>query len=313
MFLATGPGRVDIDADFSGVGILHALLYNFDRDDFADLKYRDLKPEHQRFLTEKAVPLLGDDRGNIWMQGSASRIGSNAWNKELSQTRVGRVANFLQLKGIDSEQMQLDAVGEELADAAGHSQDDMRDRSVKIWVMPKLHFEPAPPPPKVPPRPKVTRHFKIAMVANLSVTQALNIEKVFQKPISEIGGGPAIESGLFMVWDTRNKIVCFYVYIGLGLGAGLKMAPKASATTHGPWNDFTTEKPIACWQFGRCSRFTTMGVASKSLNWITIETPPGVNNVDSLQINTGTTLGLGASTTVGDFILVDKPRLYNGP
>jgi len=313
MFRATGPGKANIDADFSGVGILHALLYNFDFDDFADMKYRDLKAEHQRFLTDKVVPLLDDDAGNIWMQGSASRVGTNAWNMELSRNRVVTVARFLGTQGIDAEQMQLDAVGEELADAARHSQDDERDRSVKIWVMPKLHFEPAPPPPKVPPRPKTTRHFKIAMVDNLSVTQALQIEKVFQKPISKIGGGPAIESSVFMVWDTRNHIVCFYVYIGLGLGAGLRMAPKASATTHGPWNDFTTEKPISCWQFGRWSRFTTAGVASESLNWITIETPPGVDNVDSLRIKTGTTLGVGASSTVGDFILVDKPRLYHGP
>jgi hypothetical protein len=36
MFRATGSGKVDIDADFSGIGILGALLFNFDFDDFAE-------------------------------------------------------------------------------------------------------------------------------------------------------------------------------------------------------------------------------------------------------------------------------------
>jgi hypothetical protein len=31
-----------------------------------------------------------------------------------------------------------------------------------------------------------------------------------------------------------------------------------------------------------------------------------------MQINTGTTLGLGASSTVGDFILAEGPDPFNG-
>jgi len=111
MFRATGVGKVGVDADFSGIGVLRALLYNFDFDDFADLKYRPLKPEHANFLADEVVPLLEDDAGNIWMTGSASRIGNKAWNMELSQTRVGRVVDFLQTKGIKPEQIQEDAVG----------------------------------------------------------------------------------------------------------------------------------------------------------------------------------------------------------
>jgi len=313
MFRATGPGKVELYADFSGVGVLGALLYNFDFDDFADLKYRPLKPEHANFLSDKVVPLLENDSGNIWMQGSASRIGTNAWNMELSQTRVGRAVAFLQTKGIKPEQIQDHAVGEELADAEGHIDDDPRDRSVRLWVLPKFQFDPIVPlPRKVPRTPPTTRHFKIAMVENLSYTQALKFGKVLAK-VSKIGGGVAFESSIFMIWDTRNKIVCFYVYIGLGIGAGLRIAPPAAATTHGPWNDFTTEKPISCWQFGQWARFTTIGAFSKSLNWISMETPKGVDNVDSLSINTGMTLGAGTSTTVGDLIRIDKPVRYDGP
>jgi hypothetical protein len=308
MFRATGPGKVEVNADFSGVGVLGALLYNFDFDDFADLKYRDLKAEHASFLADHVVPLLEDDRGNIWMQGSASRIGSNAWNMELSQTRVGRVANFLSARGIDSAQMQLDAVGEELA--TNHAEDDPRDRSVRLWVLPKLKFDP-PPPRKVPLRPLATRHFKIAMVTGLSVSQAVNVGKIFRGV--KLGGGAALDGIFFMVWDTRNNISCLYLYIGIGLGAGLTFTPKVSATTHGPWNDFSTEKPISCWQFGRWARFTSAGIGNKSVNWITLETPKGVDNVDHLAIDTGTTLGAGASFTIGDFIRVSQPSRFTGP
>jgi hypothetical protein len=308
MFRATGPGKVEVDADFSGVGILGALLYNFDFDDFADLKYRALKVEHASFLADKVVPLLEDDRGNIWMQGSASRIGSNAWNMELSQTRVGRVANFLSTRAIASEQMQLDAVGEELA--ANHVEDDPRDRSVRLWVLPKFEFDP-PPPRRVPPRPKVSRHFKIAMITGLSMSQALNAGKIFRGV--KLGAGLAFDGIFFMVWDTRNNISCLYIYVGIGLGFGLSITPKVSATTHGPWTMFTTEKPISCWQFGRWARFSSGGTLSKSVNWITLETPKGVDNVSSLPIDTGTTLGAGASSSVGDFIRVDQPRRFSGP
>jgi OmpA family len=316
MFHETGPGEVDVYADFSGVGVLKALLYNFDFDDFADLKYRALKVKHASFLADNVVPLLEDNRGNIWMQGSASRIGSNAWNMELSQTRVGRVANFLSTRGIASEQMQLDAVGEELA-AKHADEDDPRDRSVTLWVYPRFELN-TPLPRRVPPRPLVTRHFKIAMITGLSVFQATNIRNFLRGSKikgGKLGGGLAIDGIIFMIWDWTNKISCLYLYFALGLGVGLSFTPKVSATTHGPWNPFTTDKPISCWQFGRWARFTTAGVWSKSVNWITLETPRGVSDIKSLPINTGTTLGAGASTAPlgGDFILLDQPRRFAGP
>jgi hypothetical protein len=308
MFRATGPGKVEVFADWSGVGVLKALLYNFDFDDFAGMKYRELKAEHKTFLADKVVPLLENDRGFIWMQGSASRIGGNSWNMTLSQYRSSRVVDFLGRHGISGDQMQPDAVGEELA--AAHALDDERDRGVTIWVVPKLKFDP-PPPRKVPRRPLTTRHFRIAMVTALSASQAVNVGKLFKLP--KIAGGVALDGIFFTIWDTKNNIACLYVYIGIGLGVGFKILPQASFTTHGPWNDFTTEKPISCWQFGRWARFTTAGAGSKSVNWITMETPKGVDNVESLAIDTGTTYGAGMSSSIGDLIRVGQPERFHGP
>jgi hypothetical protein len=307
MFRATGPGKIDAVTDLVPAGVLRALLYNFDFDDFADHKYHDLKIEHRKFLSDQVLPLLENGKGNIWMQGSASKIGADAWNMTLSQTRVGRVANFLSTQGITVEQMQLDAIGEE--NAKNHIDDDERDRSVQLWVYPRFNYEP-PPPRKVPRKPLTTRNFKIAMVSGLSVSQAVNVGKLFKV---KIGGGLAFDGLIFLIWDTDNNIACLYVYIGIGIGAGLSFTPKVSVTTHGPWTSFTTEKPMSCWQFGRWARFTTAGAASHSVSWITMETPRGIDNVDSLSIDTGTTLGAGMSSTIGDIIRADQPYKFSGP
>jgi hypothetical protein len=198
--------------------------------------------------------------------------------------------------------------------------DDERDRSVTIIVLPKVEIHDTPPPRKVPPKPKVSRQFKIAMVTDLSATKLLDLSKKlaavgrskWARRLSKLKGGLAGEFGVYEVWDTTNNLACTYIYLGIGLGAGLTTTPSASATLHGPWNTFTTEKPIGCWQFGRWSRFTTASFVKWSVNWLTLETPPGVDNVN-FRIDTGTTLGVGASTTVGDFIRVTKPEPFSGP
>ena len=125
MFHKTGPGLIEVDSAYTGAGVLKALLYNFDFDDSDVIKHNDLKVEFTRFLADRVAPLLMSGNGQIWMQGSASRIGAARWNMELSENRVARVANFLMTQGVDDSQMQLNAVGEELA--ATHAEDDQRD------------------------------------------------------------------------------------------------------------------------------------------------------------------------------------------
>ena len=115
MFRKTGPGLIEVDSAYTGAGVLKALLYNFDFDDSDVIKHNELKVEFTRFLADRVAPLLTDGKGQIWMRGSASRIGDERWNMELSENRVGRVYNFLMAQGVSDSQMQLKAVGEELA------------------------------------------------------------------------------------------------------------------------------------------------------------------------------------------------------
>lgn len=305
MFRATGTGKIDVDAKYSSPGMLKALLYNFD---FDDMKSAVLKAEHIRFLSEQVVPLLAGDRGHIWMQGSASRIGENSYNMTLSKVRVRRVGDYLRGAGVAERQMQLDAVGEELA--VGHANDDERDRGVAFLVLPKAKNDP-PPAPRPPPKPSVATKFKAAMITGLSVAKAAKWAKYLK---GKVGAGFAADALFFQIWDTENNLSSIYVYVGGGIGVGVSMLPSISSTTHGPWNDFTTSAPISSAQFGGFTRFTTAGVASWSLNFLNMcGTPPGVDDVYIQGFNTGTTIGLGASCTIGDLVLLEGADPFSGP
>src|SRR5262245_66357754 len=94
MYRATGAGKLKVILD-KGVGSLEALLYNFDFDDFNGRQFRPLKVEHTKFLDEKVLGLLANHRSTVWLQGRASRIGTNARNLETSMTRAGRAKAYV--------------------------------------------------------------------------------------------------------------------------------------------------------------------------------------------------------------------------
>jgi hypothetical protein len=310
MFRTTGPGKVEVDRRYSSPGITKALLYNFD---FDDMHSSLLKPDHRHFLAEWVLPPLAKNRGHIWMQGSASRIGAAGYNKTLSHARVSRVAAFLEGKGVAPQQMQLNAVGAELA--AGHALDDERDRGVVVVVLPRAKVDPPPPPP-VPPRPKVSQQFQLTLLAGVSAGKFLRVAKFlrFAKFLKgKIGAGVAGDVLFFQIWDTTNNLACIYAYVGVGLGVGFTFLPSQSATAHGPWNPFSTSSEISSAQFSGPARFTTAGIGSKSVNYFhLLGTPRGVRGV-YMMINTGTTFGAGMSGTVGDFILLAGPDRFIGP
>ena len=308
MFRDTGKGKFEVLYDDShGSGSLTALLYNFDFDVFYGRKFRPLKKEHANFLDDKVLGLLASDRHAIWLQGRASRIGTNDWNMTTSMARASMVQTYLYQNGVKPDQVQPDAIGEE--GTATHGEDDERDRSVMLWVQPLFKDDPKPPPKRVPPKPKVSQKFKLAMLTGVNVSQSAKIAKFLK---GKLARGPAVDVIFFLMWDPTNSLACIYVYYGIGLSVGLSSLPKVSATMHGPWNEFTTTKPMGVWDFGKFSRFTTAGAWSWSVNWITIRTPAGIKDVYE-KIDTGNTLGAGMSTTIGDFIRVEGPFRYTGP
>jgi hypothetical protein len=97
-----------------------------------------------------------------------------------SENGSARVTDFLMTQGVNDGQMQLNAVGEQLA--ATHAEGDERDRSVLRWVHPVP--DDTPRPSRKVPKPLTTRAF---------------------------------DSLIFPIWEIDNKIACLYVCIGIGL------------------------------------------------------------------------------------------------
>ena len=105
------------------------------------------------------------------------------------------------------------------------------------------------------------------------------------------------------------------MYSSGGVGKGLIKGMNLSATMKGPWNDFTTNSPIRVSQFGGATRFTTGGAGKWTSNHLNIMgLPRNVSTVPPvLDISTGFTIGIGASTSLGTLILNPREEMiYNG-
>jgi hypothetical protein len=116
---------------------------------------------------------------------------------------------------------------------------------------------------------------------------------------------------LFEIQDLEHRLSAFYGYAGLGAGAGFNAA-WLSGTDAGPWNDFTTSAPMNVGDFDGPMRFTTAGAGNYTINYIhLLGTPDGVDAV-YMRVNTGTTYGIGATTTAGPLQLVAGPMPSGG-
>lgn len=291
---ATGPGKIKEHAGQT-YPALRASLYNFD---FDDMHETQLKREHAKWLGENVATVLLQGSGWVWMQGSASKIGDPVYNKRLSQKRVERVAAFLRSLGVQDRQMQLNWVGEDLS--TSELEDDERDRSVMVHCQPELPkpVEPSKPPLKPPKAPPVTESFKIRMLGGLNVSKFVDISKIKRvRDLLKWKVGPTVDILFFEIRDFNHGLSGFYAYVGGGAGIG---GYWVSETHKGPPNHFMTSKPILVSQFAGAARFTTGGAGQHSMNFLhMMGTPKGVRNVYIDNFRTGTTKGIGLSTTVG--------------
>jgi hypothetical protein len=126
---STGPSRVEEllappgRQDF----VQGALLFNFNLEDDV------VKPEHQSWLEENAVPLLRPNNGvRAFLNGTASRVGAANYNRDLSRRREGNVKHFLTSKGLSPGRLTTTFSGEDLS--VSRLEDDQRDRAVRVWL-----------------------------------------------------------------------------------------------------------------------------------------------------------------------------------
>jgi len=72
----------------------------------------ELRPSGQQKLDELAAKAKDANVDRIVLTGHADRIGSEQYNKELSEKRAQAVADYLQSKGVDSGKLQVAGKGE---------------------------------------------------------------------------------------------------------------------------------------------------------------------------------------------------------
>lgn len=130
--------------------------------------------------------------------------------------------------------------------------------------------------------------------------------------LTGMSGGEGISADLLMFQfaDPTNHLSERYLYTAVGMGWG---PLPVSGTDVGPWNTFHTPKPWSLEGFGGPARFTTVGGGPFSINTLHIPIVAGEAWGVYIQINTGTTIGVGASTTAG--LMIPSPegvRPYSG-
>jgi hypothetical protein len=267
---------------------VRASLYNFDIDG------SDPKAEHLVFLGKKVLPILLGRSARCWLQGSTSHSGSDAHNLKLSKERVDKVVAYFVSRGVDVRRLTASHVGESMAslkvnEAAG-------DRAVSLLCAP-LITPPVRPDP-VPEKPKVSTKFRI-------------------RELGGISGGVAFvgfDQLFFQIWDTTNNVTTFYSYEAGGVGKGVKGGPPLSVTLQGPWNDFTVTHAMGVDEFGGAARFSTAGTMWWTFNYVNFMGLPRRTKTDPnpLEISTGFTVGVGASSSVG--VMVRGPTYpFSGP
>ena len=256
---------------------------NFDVDGDA------VKVEHKAFLEGQVVPILRQGDSICFLRGETSHTGTDAHNLDLSRRRADNVRSFLVSRGVPPARIRAQFVGETLAGSFPGENADARAVSLLVARTAPL---PPPNPPPAPTPAATTTQFKVRLLAGLSR-----------------GLGPAqIEMLFFQVWAPSLSVTTFYDYLSGGIGKGRGVA--MSATLKGPFNDFATTAPIATTDFGGAARYSTSGVGPFSVNFLNfMGLPPGVKTIPNpLKIETGFTVGLGMSTSVGTMT-----RGFTGP
>lgn len=119
-----------------------------------------------------------------------------------------------------------------------------------------------------------------------------------------ISGGVGVDVDLlfFQFWDRQHNLSAFYIYVGAGMGVSAKFMPSKSATSPGIWNPFSTPAAVSVGSFGRVARFTTAGCGPYTVNYLNVAPQSPTGEAIYLSLDTGTTWGLGATSTAGRLV-----------
>ena len=100
--------------------------------DFGSAK---LRPETLGNLRKMAATLKSDDHTNLLIEGNTDNVGSEAFNKTLSEQRAAAVSNFLVGEGVASNRVKLIGLGEANPVASNASETGrQQNRRVEIEI-----------------------------------------------------------------------------------------------------------------------------------------------------------------------------------
>jgi hypothetical protein len=292
------------------------LLYDFDIDG------DQLKGLHKRWLDKQVIYWLLTDlaktastvcpKWTIWVQGTASRPGSEEHNHRLSKRRADRVLEYLKpYLGAAPVGFEVNWSGEQLALRAGKADhlEDPWDRGV--WILIQAAADP-------PPKHKI-KVYEIKMELDPLVDHRhLPEHKSFKiRMLSASTAGrsfllvsPKAASATFEIVDEEAKLKATYtlvngvagsVGIGLNLMAFLKQLEPVTIdhTGKGDWNTFPAPRSASFRNFEGPLSMDSVGVTPASKNelwfgskrrWLNLAPAFHIPN-----FKTGNTWGTGAS------------------
>ncbi len=282
------------------------LLFDFDID------WDALKTKHENKLDEAGDKGPGGWEIRIDGYSSKTFMGKEANEKDktavehndyLSNMREQEVENYLRKK-IPNKQITYVPNWHGFAEHKSKGESPS-ERSVRVHIQrPGL----PPPLPKAlpsPPPPKVTD----------VLDHTWNIRQL--GAVSAGWKGAAGDLLFFEIWAKNEHYSAIYTYTGVGASVGTP----GSVTFKGPWQkeDFETmhqkgnaksSQPVAFGSFEGAARFTSAGGGKATINLLKFGSlPPGIVTfpTDPLEIDTGTTWGLGVSASIGT--LTWSPRI----
>ena len=122
--------------------------------------------------------------------------------------------------------------------------------------------------------------------------------------LGSLSGGVSALAGdtqYFHIWDPANGVASVYFRAAAGAQLPIPKLP-GSFTIPGPWNSFTTKKPRNVGAFGGVSSFGSYGGLAWTKNMLSINVGPGDEFVVVNPMETGFTIGVGGSGTLGPFV-----------
>lgn len=150
---------------------------------------------------------------------------------------------------------------------------------------------PVPPPPPSP----TSTHFKVRFLGGIAAALGLAGDVIFVQ-----------------IWDTTNNLAQTYSYFGAGAGLGISKLPKLSATLAGPFKEFLTIKPVPVGIFAGPAHWTAGGAGPLTLNILQIFFIAGLASGVQMFVDTGFTVGIGASSTFGFMAPVSDADPFHG-